>query len=152
MLTNYFRHQRIKLDYFLVYNGQKIYLLSSMTNHMAYVSVLLLKVAIQVLTCTHYFFRCAQDSWPYSESDIINSTNVIFGYTTAFYFGVTTMTQTGYGDLLPRSVAEQVLIIFTMCIGFIVWNICVVTITANLMNNSFFKLVMYMHTYSTWYS
>ena len=111
-----------------------------------------LKLLSNCLTCTHYFFRCAQDSWPYSESDIINSTNVIFGYTTAFYFGVTTMTQTGYGDLLPRSVAEQVLIIFTMCIGFIVWNICVVTITANLMNNSYFKLVMYMHTYSTWYS
>jgi len=81
-----------------------------------------------------FFYRCIENGWAYSQNDIINSTNSLVGYTTSFYFGTTTMTQTGFGDILPNAVSEHVLIILTMALGFIVWNICVITITAFLIN------------------
>ena len=44
-----------------------------------------------------------------------------------FYYGMTTLTTIGYGDFLPKSVSEKIIISFVMLFG--------VTIFSFIMNN-----------------
>ena len=63
------------------------------------------------------------------------------GYTTTFYWVATTLSQTGYGDLHPFTVLEYVFTILAMSGGFIVFNFCIINITAILLNSSNSKYV-----------
>ena len=96
-------------------------------------------------TLSTIFYSCADNSWLYSQEGIVNSTDSLSGYTSSLYFGAATMTQTGYGDIHPHTIPEHVFNILPMCIGFLTWNICVVMVTAILLNYSYSKLVMYVH-------
>ena len=93
------------------------------------------------LTDLIFSCRCIEESWPTYYSGVEASDDITIGYTTSFYWIATTVSQTGYGDVRPHIPLEYVLSIFMMSTAFIVFNLCVISITAMLLNSSYSKLV-----------
>ena len=86
--------------------------------------------------------RCIEGSWPHFYHGILDSDDSLTGYTTAFYWVATTMSQTGYGDIHAHLIFEYILSILVMTIGFMVFNFSLISITAILLNSSYSKLVL----------
>ena len=85
--------------------------------------------------------RCVEESWPTFYPGVETSDGLSIGYTISFYWIATTLSQTGYGDIRPYLTLEYVFTIFLMSVAFIVFNLCVISITAMLLNSSYSKLV-----------
>ena len=101
-----------------------------------------LNIRISVtLTGLIFSCRCVEESWPTFYPGVETSDDLSIGYTTSFYWIATTLSQTGYGDIRPYLTLEYVLAIFLMSVAFIVFNLCVISITAMLLNSSYSKLV-----------
>ena len=93
------------------------------------------------LTDLIFLCRCVEESWPTFYPGVETSDGLSIGYTISFYWIATTLSQTGYGDIRPYLTLEYVFTIFLMSIAFIVFNLCVISITAMLLNSSYSKLV-----------
>ena len=98
-------------------------------------------VFVAVRQTNLFSYRCAEGSWPYFYPGIVDSDRLTVAYTTSFYWVATTLSQTGYGDIRAHIVLEYVFTIVLMTVGFLVFNLCVISITAVLLNSSYSKLV-----------
>ena len=99
------------------------------------------KGVCNTLTGLIFSCRCVEESWPTYYPGVETSDDLSIGYTTSFYWIATTVSQTGYGDIRPYLTLEYILTIFLMSVAFIVFNLCVISITAMLLNSSYSKLV-----------
>ncbi|KAG1658435.1 hypothetical protein FOA52_009856 [Chlamydomonas sp. UWO 241] len=81
-------------------------------------------VLINLLACIWWFTGSASstnvaETWPHNAGglgDVLDSSNAV-QYITSMYYVVTTITTTGYGDIVPWNTAEQIMAMLVMAVG-----------------------------------
>ncbi|XP_072518578.1 cyclic nucleotide-gated cation channel alpha-3-like [Salminus brasiliensis] len=76
-------------------------------------------------------FRCDENSWAWHIGLKANKSN-FYHYMYAAYFATTTMTSTGYGDIVPNSMKERIASTVVAFIGLFVFNYIISQIYATL--------------------
>ncbi|XP_066572391.1 cyclic nucleotide-gated cation channel alpha-3-like [Amia ocellicauda] len=68
-----------------------------------------------------YYTRCDEDTWAW-DNGLGACQSHFYHYVVTFYWAITTMTTTGFGDITASTLSEQIVTIFVCIIGLFVFN------------------------------
>ncbi|MEL6740182.1 MAG: cyclic nucleotide-binding domain-containing protein, partial [Planctomycetota bacterium] len=92
--------------------------------------------------------KCEPGSWGWSY-DITWRTGKLSDYVKSVYWITTTQTTTGYGDIVPSTTTERVLVIVTMLVGSVLYGWLVAVIACTVSNKLFERSVFQQKVLAT---
>ena len=81
----------------------------------------------------YFFSRCESKSWV-SFTHIDDQATAFTIYILSAYWAAATMTSTGYGDITAKSSLEEIIVLFVLIIGLLMYGYCLSSIAAILTN------------------
>eukprot|EP00795_Rhopilema_esculentum_P012973 gene12973-3735_t len=91
--------------------------------------------------------RCSTNSWAH-KAQIDGTLSAVNYYITSLYWSCATMTSSGYGDISAVSKGDEVVVVFVLVIGLLLYGYCLCSIAATLNNLSAPKVGFTEHVYA----
>ena len=84
-------------------------------------------------TLSSFYHRCLRGSW-FEKSSLTSQSSQIEIYIMTLYWAAATMTSTGYGDIRAHTSNGEVIVLFVLITGLMLYGYCLSSIAATLAN------------------